>query len=1467
MVVVSSINNSSLALSLLGGTSSGTSGVDADLLVALAQAKAGIGATVADVTADPNAPLAPVWTPGYTPGAAALIARANAGKSFFDTNAKLYSDLGATGDYKRLFALHTGLQTLSALAGNAENEKLSSYDRAQTLAQFTRGMAELEQFFNQQQFEDIRLAQGDRVDAAQTTLAMPSKSEDYVTGIIHRGTLSGAISGLDKDAKFTIQATSAGGTVRNVSIDLSQMGSVTRSMSNVVSFINSKLSAAGASSRLETVDQTPKTTQTVVAGKVVTTRYTGSRQYALKVDVRANEKVAFNPVDADPAFYVVADGSSGARLIKLSDVSDVAGQPKVLDRPAATADALGAASGWTSANAYEYRTNAMASDGPNNFETAIAAAGEAVVKLSFADGRTLSVSTAWRSEDLEDWNIPVGQTEERGRLSDIAQRLTQLLHEQGVAANVEVWDDGTSSGLSVFGADGVSVSSLSVSGRAAAIDTIEPASMTGGLHDGVYARRFEAAAVAGASDLFVGDQRFTFTTSTGTQSITIAGGDNGIDAASLVSQLNTQIRNNGIRAAASLVDNAGVLTLRVDALHEVLDVSASINEDSYNADLVAPGTWATGGLPAAGAGQPYGDAIRDYVVSGGSPLSTYTGALDIQVVVATPSGNKAISVAVSALERSNNPDLAPGEWAQIFQDRLDAALNEAGVYVGARGADLANWSAAEDAGHRIQSISINGDALTLTSSAPAGVGGAFSEERSFTSAQAASTTSDVIGALPSDPTVSITFDTLWGQKTISATLDPGDPRTLESAALRLNEALAAAGYDLGVEAATNAGGGAGLRIVTGASHTIRGASSVALGATSLGVTLDAVDANDAPAIRSVAERASRGAAVIETVPGSSSLTAPTVNASGWFPGRAFDVSVGGGAKVATARSVATGADGSVYVLADLSADGGGVAIKGARDVALFKYDSAGKLAYTEVLGAANSASGLALAVAADGKVAVAGSVEGGLSGAGPEKGGADSFVSVLDTSGKTLWTARRGATGSDEVSAMTFAPDGSLVIAGKTDSALGSSLALGGSDGYLRGYSAGGAELFTRQFGTGRDDAATALMVRDNGAGGVEIITGGVEDNRGVLRSFTYATGAGLSTGATRDIGYFYKGEINAIAANGSELYVGGATGADRLTLDGTARGAVAGQEGFVARLDSGLVSHALDRASYLGSAQDDSVKGLAIVGGQIYASGVTGGVIAGQGTAKLKSGFITRLDADGDAAWTRTFSSSAGTISMNALAVDQSGASPLDVLGLPRGVVAVNDSGKLIDRSALRADDELKIGIDGRRLTTIKIGANDTLATLATTINRALGSAGRAEIVKADGKETLKISARDGKALRLEPGREGHDALAALGLKEGIIALNTTGRGSIRTFGLGLIEGDLKIDTAANAKKAKAEISAAVSIVRQAYETLLHPNAKEQTEEEKALAAKKAAVGVAPEYYSQQILNYKAALARLTGS
>jgi hypothetical protein len=147
------------------------------------------------------------------------------------------------------------------------------------------------------------------------------------------------------------------------------------------------------------------------------------------------------------------------------------------------------------------------------------------------------------------------------------------------------------------------------------------------------------------------------------------------------------------------------------------------------------------------------------------------------------------------------------------------------------------------------------------------------------------------------------------------------------------------------------------------------------------------------------------------------------------------------ADVSAVRASATHTDGSVYMLAEVTGDVAGQPIKGERDVHLLKYDSMGNLIFSRTLGAADQANATSIAVAADGKVAIAGSVKGDLLGLGPfettlNAKGADSFVTVFNADGEELWSKRRGAYGDDEVKALTFGADGSLYVAGTTATAM-----------------------------------------------------------------------------------------------------------------------------------------------------------------------------------------------------------------------------------------------------------------------------------------------------------------------------------------------------------------------------------------------------------------------------------------------
>ena len=227
----------------------------------------------------------------------------------------------------------------------------------------------------------------------------------------------------------------------------------------------------------------------------------------------------------------------------------------------------------------------------------------------------------------------------------------------------------------------------------------------------------------------------------------------------------------------------------------------------------------------------------------------------------------------------------------------------------------------------------------------------------------------------------------------------------------------------------------------------------------------------------------------------------------WVDDRVFAQTLG--PEIKTVRETRVGADGSVYMLADVTDKVAGQDLKGDDDVALLKYDPAGKLIYARTLGASDTASGLGLAISADGKIAVAGSVTGGLSGAdngplnsaGADAGMADSFVTVFDSEGQELWTQRRGARKADEASEVAFGADGTVYVAGRAQSNLPGATSIGGWDAYVEAFkpdvSGKIQTLFTTTFGTTGADKPAGLVVD-----GTSIVTASNEDGHGVLRRY-----------------------------------------------------------------------------------------------------------------------------------------------------------------------------------------------------------------------------------------------------------------------------------------------------------------------------------------------------------------------------
>ena len=597
----------------------------------------------------------------------------------------------------------------------------------------------------------------------------------------------------------------------------------------------------------------------------------------------------------------------------------------------------------------------------------------------------------------------------------------------------------------------------------------------------------------------------------------------------------------------------------------------------------------------------------------------------------------------------------------------------------------------------------------------------------------------------------------------------------------------------------------------------------------------------------------------------------------WVEGRAFAKTLG--PEVKAVRATQVGPDGSVYMLADVTNKTGGQAIQGEQDVALLKYDPAGKLVYTRTLGASDTASGLALAVSADGKVAIAGSVTGALNGAqagalnsGPN--GAftdqtDSFVTVFNADGEEQWTTRRGARLADEASQLTFGADGTVYVAGRSKSALPGATSLGDWDSYIEAFSPPDskgkvAAAFTQSFGTAGADRPAGMVLDGN-----FLVTASVEEGRGVLRRFDISGGTPVLA-STRDLGDLLGGEITGLALDGGDVVIAGSTANGALSAGAITRAYSGGIDAFAARVSKDLTSQPGDAIAYYGGTGDDRASALSVAGGKVYIAGASGGDLPGQPVVGKKDGFLANIDiATGSIDWSRRFTGKEGFAAPSAIAVDTQGATSLDRLGLPKGTLDLTDSQKITANSSLRPGEQFTVRVGEGRSQTVTIDNNDTLDTLAQKIRRAAGFQVKITIGMSDGVRKLTIAPLNARTtIEFGPGKLDRNALDMLGIPEGIVrttsvqdgkSLPADGKGQI--YGLSL-PGELNLNDAKEMAHAAAEVAQAMGVIRQAYKDLVAA-ASPKTAEQAAAAADS---GPVPAYLTNQIANYQAALTRLGG-
>ncbi|PZQ55991.1 MAG: transcriptional regulator, partial [Phenylobacterium zucineum] len=600
-----------------------------------------------------------------------------------------------------------------------------------------------------------------------------------------------------------------------------------------------------------------------------------------------------------------------------------------------------------------------------------------------------------------------------------------------------------------------------------------------------------------------------------------------------------------------------------------------------------------------------------------------------------------------------------------------------------------------------------------------------------------------------------------------------------------------------------------------------------------------------------------------------------------------------------ALAMAAAPDGGVYVLANITAAIDGQEIKGAQDVALVRYDSAGNIVYTRTLGAADSAAGLGLAVSEDGRVAVVGSITGALnisnptteknkygldvatgvapstaSLSGSNAATTDSFVTVFDAEGNEEWTQRFGASGADTATSVAFTADGGLVVGGKTASAMpGGTATLGGTDSYIVGFSALGQRQFTVQTGTASADQTSRVAVD-----GATLYAASLEGGVAMLRTYDLSSGAAVLTGE-RSLGALGGGAISALSVYEGQVYVGGSSGTARLLEGAQVTAAFSGgYDAFALSVSQDLADTSADRIAFYGGSGTEANAQVAFEDGVAWIAGSTtgeidgaaplaSGIITATGTVRM-DGYLAKLDVQtGEVSYEKRYTGADGVVTVNAIAVAADGASALDRLGLPSGTIDFADSDLLVANSSVRAGDIFYIADpDTGAKKAITIAADETLKSLADKIKRASGREVDVEVKKISGKpqDQLVITpAHGGSALEFLSGPAGKDALAGMGLSPGlVIETDDEARAAQDAKPMGLeVDATLTLSSASAIAEAVSSLQSAMSNVRAVYFYLKYGDS---SDEETKSSGKTG--GTVPAYLTNQIANYQAALDRLTG-
>ena len=210
------------------------------------------------------------------------------------------TDTKTEQDNQKLFSLYNAVNSLSYLAQLAQSSTETAGQIAGLNTRFQEGLSQVEKYVSSTSFNNFALEASTPSASIKSTASVSLGTGNYSTQqLITNANINNPVPGVSTSDSFNI-AVKKGGTTTNVPIDLSQVsGPLT--LGNIVSYINTQLSAGGFSTRF----QKTETGETTTSASAAT--------YGLQITPGGNETVSLSAAST-PALYVAGDSGNATEV-------------------------------------------------------------------------------------------------------------------------------------------------------------------------------------------------------------------------------------------------------------------------------------------------------------------------------------------------------------------------------------------------------------------------------------------------------------------------------------------------------------------------------------------------------------------------------------------------------------------------------------------------------------------------------------------------------------------------------------------------------------------------------------------------------------------------------------------------------------------------------------------------------------------------------------------------------------------------------------------------------------------------------------------------------------------------------------------------------------------------------------------------------------------------------------------------